>query len=101
MKKMFVFSISPRHQSCPIYGQNVGRAWHHTTDYKHTVSEQTRGNFKEKEKKKKKEKKNGENNMPPVKTNFINWRLKLIKLPAKIIHKRVWHLVIKTVVSEQ
>lgn len=39
--------------------------------------------------------------MPPVKTNFINWRLKLIKLPAKIIHKRVWHLVIKTVVSEQ
>lgn len=57
MKKMFVFSISPHHQSCPIYGQNVGRAWHHTTDYKHTVGEQTRGNFNEKEKKKKKEKK--------------------------------------------
>ena len=82
--------------------QNVGRAWHHSTaDYKLTVSEQTLENFKEREKKKKKKKKIEKNNMRPVKTNFIKWRLKLIKLPAKIIHKRVWHLVIKAVVSEQ
>lgn len=71
--------------------QNVGRAWHHgTTEYKHTGSEKTPGNFKEREKKKRKKKKKFEKpNVPPVKTNFINWRLKLIKLPAKIIHKRV------------
>lgn len=39
--------------------QNVGRAWHQsTTEYKHTVSEQTPGNFKEREKKKRKKGKN-------------------------------------------
>ena len=59
------------------------------------------GTLKKVKRRKKKRKKIEKNNVPPVKTNFIKWRLKLIKLPAKIIHKRVWHLVIKAVVSEQ